>query len=232
VSAKRVIAIVGATGAQGAGLARAILGDPASAYAVRALVQADVDDEARLGRALRGAYGAFFENAQVGTVARAARAAKLEHVVWSTLEDAKGEADRLLPGLPTTILLASAYWEDLAPKRGADGRLALALPTGDRKIPWIGAEDIGRCAYGIFKAGRAMIGKTIGVSGEHLSGRELAAALSRALGEPVDYIALRPTEDFSERYRAARDVNAARALNPSLQRFDDWLRDNARRIPV
>jgi hypothetical protein len=38
--------------------------------------------------------------------------------------------------------------------------------------------------------------------------------------------------DFNERYRAVRDVNAARELNPSLQRFDDWLRDNARRIPL
>ena len=97
-----------------------------------------------------------------------------------------------------------------------------------------------------------MIGRTIGVSGEHLSGRELATSLSRALGEPVDYIALKPEQyralgfpgaddlgnmwqfkrDFNERYRTVRDVNAARELNPSLQRFDDWLRDNARRIPL
>ncbi|MCD6040417.1 MAG: NmrA/HSCARG family protein, partial [Burkholderiales bacterium] len=67
MSAKRVIAVVGATGAQGGGLARAILNDPASAYAVRALVRdpssaksqelaragaelvkADIDDEAAL----------------------------------------------------------------------------------------------------------------------------------------------------------------------------------------
>jgi hypothetical protein len=37
--------------------------------------------------------------------------------------------------------------------------------------------------------------------------------------------------DFNDRYRAARDVNVARELNPALQRFEDWLRDNARRIP-
>ncbi len=313
MSARRRIAVVGATGAQGGGLARAILGDPASAYSVRALVRdphcekakalacagaevvgADIDDEASVMRGLQGAYGAFFvtfywahrsperEKAQIASMARAARAAKLKHVIWSTLEDsrdfiplddarmpilkggykvphydAKGESNRLFAGVPTTFLLASAYWENLidfgmGPKRGADGRLAVGFPTGDKKIPWIGAEDIGRCAYGIFKAGRSMIGRTIGVSGEHLSGRELATSLSRALGEPVDYIALKPEQyralgfpgaddlgnmwqfkrDFNERYRTVRDVNAARELNPSLQRFDDWLRDNARRIPL
>jgi hypothetical protein len=209
------------------------------------LVRADIDEERSVTRALRGAYGAFFARfswPQIASLARAARAAKLEHAIWSTFEDSQ-ESKRLFAGIPTTFLLCSAYWENLidsgmGPKRAADGRLALGLPAGEKKIPWIGAEDIGRCAYGIFKAGRAMIGKTIGVAGEHLSGREVAANLARALGEPVDYIALEPEQyravgfpEFGDRHRAARDVNAARALNPSLQRFDDWLRDNARRIP-
>jgi uncharacterized protein YbjT (DUF2867 family) len=314
MSAKRVIAVVGATGAQGGGLARAILNDPSSAYTVRALVrdpasdkaraltaaaadvvQADIDDPLSLRRALDGAYGAFFvtfywthlsperEKVEAANMARAARATRLEHVIWSTLEDtrefialddarmptlrerykvphydAKGESNRVFAeqGVPTTYLLTSAYWENLiyfgmGPKPAGHGRLALAFPTGDRKIPWIGAEDIGRCAYGIFKAGTAMIGKTIGVAGEHLSGTELAASLSRSLGVAVDYLAVKPDEyralgfpgaddlgnmwqfkrDFNDSYRAARDINLARQLNPQLQRFDDWLRENARRIP-
>lgn len=315
MSAKRVIAVVGATGAQGGGLARAILNDPSSAYSVRALVrdpssqkaqalaragadvvQADIDDEASLTRALQGAYGAFFvtfywshfsperEKAEAASMARAARAAGLKHVIWSTLEDtrefvpladtrmptlmerykvphfdAKGESNRVFTehDVPTTFLLTSGYWENLihfgwGPKRNADGRLAVVFPIADKKIPWVGAEDIGKCAYGIFKAGTAMIGRTVGVSGEHLSGGEIAAGLSRALGETVDYVAVKPEQyrafgfpgaddlgnmfqfktDFNERYRAARDVNEARRLNPALQRFDDWLRDNAKRIPV
>ncbi len=315
MSAKRVIAVVGATGAQGGGLARAILNDPSSAYSVRALVRdpssrkaqalaragadvvrADIDDEASLTRALQGAYGAFFvtfywshfsperEKAEAASMARAARAAGLKHVIWSTLEDtrelvpladtrmptlmerykvphfdAKGESNRVFTehGVPTTFLLTSGYWENLihfgwGPKRNADGRLAVVFPIADKKIPWVGAEDIGKCAYGIFKAGTAMIGKTVGVSGEHLSGAEIAAGLSRALGETVHYVAVKPEQyrafgfpgaddlgnmfqfktDFNERYRAARDVNEARRLNPALQRFDDWLRDNAKRIPI
>src|SRR5215213_8048188 len=75
---KKVIAVIGATGAQGGGLARAILADPDGGFAVRALtrnsqseaarqlaalgaelVEADVRDEAGLTKAFDGAYGAF-----------------------------------------------------------------------------------------------------------------------------------------------------------------------------
>ena len=78
MSDKKVIAVVGATGAQGGGLARAILNDPNSEFSVRALtrhpdsdnakalvaagaevVQADLDDEASLTAAFQGAYGAY-----------------------------------------------------------------------------------------------------------------------------------------------------------------------------
>ena len=78
MSARKIIAIVGATGAQGGGVARAILEDRNSEFAVRAItrdtssekaralaalgaevVSADVDDLASLTRAFTGAYGAF-----------------------------------------------------------------------------------------------------------------------------------------------------------------------------
>ena len=75
---KKIIAVVGATGAQGGGLARAILGDASGGFTVRALtrdvksdkakelakqgaevVEADVDDLESLKRAFKGAYGAY-----------------------------------------------------------------------------------------------------------------------------------------------------------------------------
>lgn len=34
----------------------------------------------------------------------------------------------------------------MGPKRDADGKLAFTLPMGDKKLPGISAEDIGRCA--------------------------------------------------------------------------------------
>ena len=116
----KIIAVVGATGAQGGGLVRAILNDKNSEYAVRALtrdvnsakarelaalgaevVAADVDDEASIERAFKGAYGAFCvtfywdhfspekELAQAASMARAAKTNGLQHVIWSTLEDSR-----------------------------------------------------------------------------------------------------------------------------------------------
>ena len=75
---KKIIAVIGATGAQGSGLVRAILNDPSGGFAARAItrdinsdkakalaslgaevVAADVDDVASLRRAFAGAHGAF-----------------------------------------------------------------------------------------------------------------------------------------------------------------------------
>ena len=78
MSEKKVIAVVGATGAQGGGLVRAIAADDSSEFAARAItrdpgsekgqalaalrvevVQADLDDRASLERAFAGAHGVF-----------------------------------------------------------------------------------------------------------------------------------------------------------------------------
>jgi len=312
---KRIIAVVGATGAQGGGLVRAILNDPDGPFAVRALtrdvnsekakalarlgaevVSANVDDEASLEAAFTGAYGAycvtFFwdhfspekELAEAGAMARAAKAAGVEHVIWSTLEDtrkwvplgddrmptlmgkykvphfdAKGEAEQVFRdlGVPTTFLLTSFYWDNLIhfgmnPKRGPDGKLAFTLPMGDKKLPGIAAEDIGRCAYGVFKKGKEYIGKTVGIAGEHLNGAEMAAALSRALGQEVVHNDVSPEtyrgfgfpgaddlgnmfqfkRDFNADFRAPRNRENARALAPSLLTFEQWLARNKGRIPL
>ena len=173
--------------------------------------------------------------------------------------DAKGEADRYFTelGVPTTFLLTSFYWDNLihfgmGPKPGPDGTLAFTLPMGDRKLPGIAAEDIGRCAYEIFKRGAEFIGKTVGIAGEHLSGEQMAAALAKALGRKVVHDAMAPetyrglgfpgaddlgnmfqfNRDFSDAFGAARSVAFTRSLNPALQSFERWLAANASRIPL
>jgi uncharacterized protein YbjT (DUF2867 family) len=312
---RKIIAVVGATGAQGGGLARAILDDPEGGFAVRAItrnsesdrakalrdagaevVTADLDDEESLVKALDGAYGAFFvtnfwehfspekETEQAGNLARAAKRAGVDHVIWSTLEDtrkwvpldddrmptlmgsykvphfdAKGAADDLFreEGVPTTFLLTSFYWDNfihfgMGPARGPDGRYAITLPIGDSRIPGIAVDDIGRCAYGIFQRGDEFIGETVGIAGEHLTGAEMAEALGRARGMEVVFNSVEPAayrqfgfpgaddlgnmfqfkRDFEEDFRGARDPEFARSLNPSLRSFEDWLADNAERIPV
>jgi uncharacterized protein YbjT (DUF2867 family) len=173
--------------------------------------------------------------------------------------DAKGAANQVFTdlGLPVTFLLTSFYWDNfiyfgMGPKKGPDGKLAITMPMGDKKLPGIAAEDIGRCAYGIFKRGREFIGKTVGIAGEHLTGAQMAAALSKALGQEVRYNDVPPEvyrsfgfpgaedlgnmfqfkRDFNEYFCGARNLEVARALNPALQTFDAWLAQNKARIPL
>ena len=312
---KKIIAVTGATGAQGGGLVRAILEDPAGGFAVRAItrkkdsdkakalaklgaevVEADLDDAASLQKAFAGAYGAYCvtnfwehfsadkEQVQARNMAEAARAAGLKHVIWSTLEDVrrfvpltddrmptlggkwkvphfdgKGSIDHVWKdlGVPTTLLLTSFYWDNfihfgMGPKAGPDGTLAIAFPMGDRPLSGIAAGDIGACAYGIFKGGNEYIGKTVGIAGDHVTGSDMAAAFSKALGKKVVYHAMEPAayralgfpgaddlgnmfqfyRDFNDDFMAPRSVEKSRKLNPKLQSFQQWLDAHAKAIPL
>jgi uncharacterized protein YbjT (DUF2867 family) len=315
MAGQKIIAVTGATGAQGGGLVRAILADPDGGFTVRAItrntesdkarelaglgaqvVQADLDRPETLGKAFHGAHGVFCvtnfwehfspgrELAQARAMAEAAREARVAHAVWSTLEDtrrfvpldddrmptlqgaykvphfdAKGEADRYFAdaGVPTTCLLTSFYWDNLihfgmGPRPGPDGTLAITMPMGDRRLPGIAAGDIGRCAYGIFRRGPELVGRTVGIAGEHLTGAQMASALGRALGREVRYNDVPPevyrgfgfpgaddlgnmfqfNRDFEAQFCGARSVEFSRGLHPGLQGFDRWLEDNAARIPL
>ena len=116
----------------------------------------------------------------------------------------------------------------------------------------VASEDIGKVAYGIFKRGTETIGKTIGVAGEHLSGTEMAAAISKAVKQDVFYNNVTPEtfrgfgfpgaddlgnmlqfyRDFEKECNEVRDVNKSRELNPELQSFDQWLSKNGSKIPL
>ena len=312
---KKTIAVVGATGAQGGGLVRAILKDKNSGFRVRALtrtprsekarnlaelgaevVKADLDNVKSLKKAFDGVQAAYCvtnfwehmspekELAQAGNMAEAAEYAGVEHVVWSTLEDtrtrvplndnrmptlmgkykvphfdAKGEANEEFESrdVPTTFLLTSFYWDNfvhfgMEPKRGADGVLTIAMPMADKPLPGIAAADIGKCAFGIFQRGPEYIGKTVGIAGEHLTGKQMAAAFSRALGEKVVYHDVEPDtyrafgfqgaedlgnmfqfkRDFNDEFCRARSIKVSRSLNPELLNFDAWLAKNEKRIPI
>jgi uncharacterized protein YbjT (DUF2867 family) len=173
--------------------------------------------------------------------------------------DAKGEADAIFAAeaAPTSYLMAAFYWENFiffgqGPRKGADGNVVLALPLGGGKLPGIAVEDIGKCAFGIFQRGPAAAGERFGIAGEVLSGPEYAAAFSRHLGVPVSFYDM-PFDDYralgfpgaddmgnmyehhailGEAFRRHRSPEVARALNPALQSFDDWLTANASRIPL
>jgi len=312
---KKVIAVIGATGAQGGGVVRAIHADGRGEFTARAItrrpgsdkaralaglgaevVAGDADDVTTLERAFAGAHGAFCvtnfwehlsperELAQASAMARAAKRARVSHVVWSTLEDtrhwvplsdarlstlkgrykvphfdAKGEADEafLREATPTTFLLAAFYWDNfihfgMGPRKGPDGELVLGLPLGGGRLPGIAAEDIGKCAYGIFRRGTDTIGQRFGIAGEVLSGPEMAAGFGRALGRKVGFhdipfdvyrgFGFPGADDMGNMFEwqslinaefcRARDVDLSRSLNPELLSFDEWLANNVGRIPL
>ena len=302
---KKIIAVVGSTGAQGGGLVRAILADPGSGLAARAItrdtnkdkakamaaagaevVSADLDNVESLKKAFAGAHGVYavtnfwehFSGAkeiqQAKNIAEAAKAAGVKHVIWSTLEDtrklmsaddkrmpmlqekyrvphfdAKAEANSAFAGVPTTLLVTSFYWDNLymfglAPKKGDDGKLAWTFPMGTSKLAGIAAEDIGKVAYGIFKAGNQYIGKTVGILGEALTIEQMGKALSKVLGVgPIQYNAVEADlyrsfgfpgademgnmfqvyRDFEKEALAARSLETTRKLNPALQTFEQFI---------
>jgi uncharacterized protein YbjT (DUF2867 family) len=306
MSSSKIIAVIGATGAQGGGLARAIAANPASGFTARAItrnpdshkakalaalgvevVQGDADHPASLERAFAGAYGAFCvtnywehlsaerEGVQAANMARATKKAGLEHVIWSTLEDtrewiplddprmpalqglynvphfdSKGQVDVVFEeeAAPTSYLHAAFYWENfiyfgMGPRAGADGALILALPLGGAKLPGIGAEDLGGCAFGIFQQGPEVADERFGVAGEVLSGEDMASQMSASLGREIKFIdvpfdAYRAlgfpgAEDLGNMFQVqqilgddfinARSPGIARDLNPDTQSFEAWL---------
>jgi uncharacterized protein YbjT (DUF2867 family) len=309
---KKIIAVLGSTGSQGGGLARAILADAAGGFACRAItrdpskdnakaleskgaevVKADIDDVESLKKAFAGAHGVYAvtnfwehfsgekEKGQAKNIADAAKAAGVKHVIWSTLEDtrklmpaddkrmpylqekyrvphfdAKAEADAFFSGLPTTFLVTSFYWDNLymfglCPKKGEDGKYAWALPMGDKKLAGMAAGDIGKVAYGIFKAGDAHVGKTVGIVGENLTVRQISDTLGRVLGvgevvyHAVDADTYRGFgfpgadelgnmfqvyRDFEPQVLAARSVDTTRKLNPDLQTFEQFVTANKDKI--
>ena len=304
---KKIIAVVGSTGAQGGGLVRAILADPGSGFAARAItrdvnkdkakalagggadvVSADLDNVESLKKAFAGAHGVYAvtnfwehfsgekEIQQAKNIAEAAKAAGVKHVIWSTLEDtralmsaddtrmpilqgkyrvphfdAKAEANAAFAGLPVTYLVTSFYWDNLymfglAPKKDDKGVYSWTYPMGEAKLPGIAADDIGKAAFGIFKAGSEYIGKTVGIAGESLSFQEMSKRLETIGIAPVQFNAVDANvfrgfgfpgadeygnmfqvyRDFEKQVNAARSIEVTRKLNPSLKSFDQWLNAN------
>ena len=315
MSEKKIIAVIGATGAQGGGLVRAIHADRQGPFVARAItrkldsekaralaklgvevVAGDADDPPSLERAFAGAFGAFCvtnfwehfsvdrEVAQATAMARATRKSGIQHVVWSTLEDtrkwvplddkrlptlqgkykvphfdSKGSVDHVFAeeAAPTTYLLAAFYWENfiyfgMGPRKGPDGALVLALPLGGVKLPGISAQDIGKCAYGLFRRGTGTVGQRFGIAGEVLSGPEMAAKMGRALGKKVNFndvpfdayrgLGFPGAEDLGNMFQfqailgdeflRSRDPERSRSLNPELLSFDAWLAGNIGRMPI
>ena len=170
--------------------------------------------------------------------------------------DAKGEGQKRFTeiGVPTTFLTTSMHMENFlfsfagggfsfpAPKCVAQGKLRITLPLGKAKLPLVAVSDIGRVAVALLKDPKR-IGTSIGLSGDQLTGHELAAVFTKVLGVQTEYESPSRKEwrkhefpgstelasmlqfyvECEREHCAKRDPTLCRELVPDLQTFEQWL---------
>ena len=226
------------------------------------VVQADLNDRASLEAALSGAHGVFSvqtpfvggvdaEIAQGVALAEAAQAAGVAHFVYSSVGcahratgvphfDSKWRIEERIGelGLTATILRPSFFMENfLMP----DSRAAIESGTlsqgvaPEKPLQMIAVEDIGAFAALAFALADDHAGRAIDISGDELTGPQMASAFAKVMGRPVAY-AQAPieqyrafSEDFAlmiewfnaEGYEA--DIPALRKLHPGLKSLEAWI---------
>jgi len=228
-NSEKIISVTGATGQQGGAAARHLLAkgwnvraltrDPskpaaqALAAAGAEIVQADNDDRASLDRAMQGAYGAFSvqnfwlpgvgaggEIRQGKNIADAAKAAGIEHFVYSSVGAAhrgmgqahfasKWEIEQYIQslGLPYTILRPVAFMDNYNWQRAAitNGTFTGWGLRPDKGLQLIAADDIGAFAELVFAHPQDYLGKTLEIAGDELTEPQIAATFTRVIGRPV-----------------------------------------------
>jgi len=261
---KKTVLVLGATGRQGGATARHLLTkgwrvrafarDPKkpaaqSLHEAGALViQGDYDDRASLEAAMQGVYGVFSMQASVDEVrqgkqiADVARAASIQHFVYSSVQSAEdlarvgGDANKweieqyiLALGLPATILRPCLFMDDLlGPRYG--------VPSGTFAIAFQPDVAIGLIAALAFEHPDEYLGKTIEIAGDALTLPQVAAAISRATGRSIPYAQI-PVEtvrqqnakvarafDFLNEVGYTTDIAALRKQHPGLMDFETWLK--------
>jgi uncharacterized protein YbjT (DUF2867 family) len=225
----KTVLVTGATGNQGGATARHLLAagwrvralvrddtTPAAAELAAAgaeLVRGDLGDRASIDAAARGAYGIFSVQAaseneitQGRNVAEAARAAQVQHLVYSSvggvesqnrfyLEHGWGPIDKWQIeqhvrdlGGPATILRPAGFMEDFTSP-------ARFFQDGSLNVPWhddlvmqlIAIDDIGAFAALAFAEPDTYLGATMDITGDRLTAPQIAAALSAAAGRQVPH---------------------------------------------
>ena len=274
----RVILVSGATGQQGGVVARNLL---ERGFTVRALtrepeksesreladlgadvVGGDLEDRTSIERVLDGVYGVFSVQTFMDTgvegevrqgvaLADAARAAGVEHLVYSSVGSAhretgiphfesKWEVEEHVraSGVPYTVVRPVFFmqnWEFMRePILG--GTLPQPLDP-DRPFQMIDAEDIGVFVAMAFEDPGTWIGREVDIAGDELTMPEIAGTFSRVIGRNVDYFQV-PWEGFEEQmgeeyaimYRWFNDygyeanIAALRDEHPALISLEQYLR--------
>ncbi len=275
---ERSILVCGATGKQGGAVARSLLDrgfrvrgltrDPqkpdAQALAEQGaeVVQGDMEDRSDMDRVLEGAYGVFSvqnfwetgydrEVQQGKTVADVAKAAGVEHFVYSSVGSAhrqtgiphfesKWEVEEHVRqiGLPYTILRPVFFmqnWEMMR-EHVLGGTLAQPLDP-DKPLQQLDVEDLGAFAAMAFERPDEWIGREVDLAGDEQTMPEIAETFGRVAGKEISYYQVpwdqfeeQMGEEFARQYRWFNDVGyeadiaALQQEYPELTSFERYLR--------
>ena len=224
----QTILITGVTGNQGGAVAQALQGsgfqlrgltrkpdgERAAALARQGVdvVQGDLDDEATLRRALKGAWGVFSvqntleagvdrEEAQGKRLATLAREVGIEHFVYTSVGSAhkrtgvphfdnKWRVEETVRSLnfPSHVILRPVFFMEnlLAPFSLHGSTLAWALKP-DKKLQMIAVDDIGWFGARAFTQAAGLNRREIDLAGDVRTMPEVAEILTEALDRPIAF---------------------------------------------
>jgi uncharacterized protein YbjT (DUF2867 family) len=280
MTATRTILVTGATGLQGGAVARTLLerGHQVRALtrhpdapAARALsqhgatiIQGDFDDHRSLLAAAAGTHAVFLmstpfqggaeaETRQGATVAEAATAAGVPHLVYSSVAgadqntaiphfDSKRRVERRLErlGVAWTVLAPASFMEGFAaPWTLAGlraGRLVYPLPP-QRPLQLVAVADLAGLAALAIEQPERFAGRRLDLAGDELTGPQMAAVLAEVTGRPITSQAPPPdslggSDDmvrmlrWLDRVGYHADIARLRADYPEVgwHSFADWAR--------
>jgi uncharacterized protein YbjT (DUF2867 family) len=226
-----VVLVSGATGNQGGNIARELLdagwrvramtrkpeSDAARALSEKGaeVVHADLDDEASLHRALKGAWGAVAvqntweagverEEEQGKRFARVAKDAGIQHLLYQSVGSAhrhtgiphfdnKWRIEQTIRelGFPSWTVLRPVFFMEnlLSPwfKPYIDqGSLAFGMKP-ETRLQMIAVRDIGKYGRAAFERYEELNGRGIDLAGDELTGPEAAAILSEVSGRDIAF---------------------------------------------
>jgi len=287
----KIIAVTGATGQQGGAVARKLLAegwqvraltrdvDKPAAQELKALgaeiVPGDMDNRAELDAAFKGAYGVFSvqnywlpnvqyegEIKQGKNVADAAKAASVQHLVYSSVGsahrgmgqkhfDSKWVIEQYLHTLdvPYTILRPVAFMDNNNWRRAyiLSGTYTGMGLRPEKGVQTIAVEDIAVFVALAFANKKDYLSKTIELAGDELTEGQTVEVFSKVIGRPVTLAApsgqsWAPEEEAKAAFNffngEGYDANipALRKLHPGLLTLEGYLRkngwENAEPIPM
>lgn len=191
----------------------------------------DFDDRDSLERAMRGVDAVYLMATPFGTgieaeirqgkaAADVAARAGVGHLVYSSVSDADRQTG--IPhfdskyvieqhiqglGIPHTIIAPAYFMENLDLRGVGAGRLALPLPAS-RPLQQTAVDDIAGFAALVLDRRESFLGARINIASDELTGREMAAILSRVTGHTVAYVDV--------------PLEAVRAQSEDLASMFDW----------